>query len=343
MYFNLAFISLLLVTFRKKINLGFDRTVSNELKGAAILMVIFSHAYFYLFNNESFLYPYSLMAGVGVNIFLFLSGYGLTKSHFKNPVSIGTYYKKRLIRIYLPLWISLAAILVMDAVFLERAYPLREIIFAYLGWFPDSDIHMNINSPLWYVSLILFYYLIFPWATKLSKISLSALVIFGASLLLVILDIPVSAHTKYLYMTHLAAFPLGMIFASFNLGRLLKKLLKYRYLIPFLVVGTSLAIVFFVINSAVGAGYYAENLISMLTVLLLVFLFSILPVTNRFLLIYGKYSYQIYLIHLPILFRYNFFIKKTPTSLNILLMLTIFLISAYFLTKIENTVIKKFS
>ena len=85
------------LTVRKDKNpneLSIDHT--NELKGIAIMMVIFSHIGYFLDSKDAFLYPLSVAGGVGVNIFLFLSGYGLTISSLKSSLSVfGFYYKRR--------------------------------------------------------------------------------------------------------------------------------------------------------------------------------------------------------------------------------------------------------
>src|SRR5690348_6614939 len=60
-------------------------TATQELKGVAILAVVFGHIGYFLVDDNRFLFPLSVGAGVGVNIFLFLSGYGLTLGLLKKP------------------------------------------------------------------------------------------------------------------------------------------------------------------------------------------------------------------------------------------------------------------
>ena len=72
---------------------------TNQLKGIAIMMVIFSHIGYFLDSGKTFLYPLSVAGGVGVNIFLFLSGYGLTLSELKHHHGILGFYLKRLRRV----------------------------------------------------------------------------------------------------------------------------------------------------------------------------------------------------------------------------------------------------
>ena len=66
------------------------------------MMVIFSHIGYFLDAGKQFTYPWSVAGGVGVDIFLFLSGFGLTMSALKTDLGIFQFYIKRLPRIYLP-------------------------------------------------------------------------------------------------------------------------------------------------------------------------------------------------------------------------------------------------
>src|SRR3989344_1884092 len=71
----------ILITSRKEAHpYEIDQEHTNQLKGLAILMVIFSHIGYFLDSSDKFLYPLSVAGGVGVNIFLLLSGFGLTSS-----------------------------------------------------------------------------------------------------------------------------------------------------------------------------------------------------------------------------------------------------------------------
>ncbi len=71
----------------------FPITLTQELKGLAILAVVFSHIGYFLVYQHEFLFPLTILAGVGVNIFLFLSGLGLTISALKKDLSVWNFYK----------------------------------------------------------------------------------------------------------------------------------------------------------------------------------------------------------------------------------------------------------
>ena len=193
---------------------------TDELKGVAILMVIFSHIGYFLFSDHKFLYPLSVAGGVGVNIFLFLSGFGLTKSEINLKKPLLSFYFKRLRNIFIPMWFVLIPVLILDAVILGRTYNFTIVAQSILGFFPNSDLDSAVNSPLWYFSLILFYYLLFPLVYLKKNPMLSALAVFVIGLVMVSIKLPVSVDVLKLYKLHIIAFPLGMVFACLDLGQM---------------------------------------------------------------------------------------------------------------------------
>ena len=72
--FTVALTEAILLSLKKSSGEIMSISQTNQLKGVAILMVIFSHAGYFLSTDTRFLYPLSVAGGVGVNLFLFLSG-----------------------------------------------------------------------------------------------------------------------------------------------------------------------------------------------------------------------------------------------------------------------------
>jgi len=103
---------------------------TNELKGIAVLLIIFSHIGYFLFSDHRFLYPLSVAGGVGVNIFLFLSGFGLTHSEMKFHKTIKEFYTKKLKGIFIPMWIVFISILFLDYFVLKKTnHYYRQALF----------------------------------------------------------------------------------------------------------------------------------------------------------------------------------------------------------------------
>jgi peptidoglycan/LPS O-acetylase OafA/YrhL len=308
---------------------------TNQLKGVAILMVIFSHIGYFLDSGRSFLYPLSVAGGVGVNIFLFLSGFGLTISALKSHHSILGFYWKRLSRIFLPMWLILVTFLTMDYFFLKIKYSQETLTHLFFGFVPYADIYLSFNSPLWYFTLILFYYLIFPLVFWKKAPILSAALILIISIFVLRQDLPVVPDVLKLYKLHFIAFPIGITFAilqnsKYRLTSLIKGVNPFlRYVLVFFLV---LSISYTAIHSGVGEKTTIEQSISLITMASFIFIVLLFPYHSKVLGIFGIYSYEIYLIQWPVLYRYDFLYKYFPAGIATVLYL-IFFIGVSFLIK----------
>lgn len=211
--FSAVLLIAVLLSIRKRRDDGiFPIPLTNELKGLAIMMVVLSHVGYFLSTDTRFLFPLTIFAGVGVNLFLFLSGYGLAASSLKRKLSVGKFYLKRVLKVFIPLWITIAAFALLDRFVLGVSWP--DLPRYFLGYFPTNDIFNDFNSPLWFITLIVFYYLVFPWLFSAKRPKLSALAVFVAGLAVTRLALPVSDGVAFFYRLHIAAFPLGMLTAA---------------------------------------------------------------------------------------------------------------------------------
>lgn len=322
---------------------AFDLVLTNELKGVAILMIIFSHIGYFLATDYRFMYPLSVAAGKGVDIFLLLSGFGLTASALKSSFGIKDFYLKRLKKLFVPMWLVLVAFLILDLVILHRPYPFQGMIQNSLGFFPHADLYQDLNSPLWYFTLILFYYLLFPlvFSKRLPILSAGLLLILGY--FLVHIQLPVSLDVLKLYKLHYLAFPLGMILATL-LGYLAKHPIKLpsiprtdALVAKLITIAVALYLFgYLAINSGVGGSPIKEQLISLVAVGCLLVILFLKSHSSRFLTLLGAYSYEIYLLHWPLMSRYDFLYTRLPASLATALHLVILLILGFLLKMLAN-------
>lgn len=315
-------------------------SVTNELKGFAILAVLFSHIGLFLFPDTKFLYPLSISSGVAVNLFLLLSGYGLTMSTYSYHQRLDHFYLKRLPKLFIPLWISISLFLLLDLFLLNRTYSLNYIIQSYLGYFPGADIHTDLNSPLWYFTLILFYYLLFPLVyLKRPNFYSSLLLVLTPFVLLHNNLVPVTETVLKLYKLHYLAFPIGSTLAIFvhkyhfqisqtwhTFSRQLtnssfKLILKSTIL-------TILIVIFLdtTIHSGVGQSLSKEQLISIISSLCLLGIFDLINLDFKLFDLFGIYSYEIYLLHWPILSRFDLLYKTLPEFIATLIYLALFIL-----------------
>jgi len=346
----LAIFLLLLFSFIswRKSNQIFPITTTQELKGLAILMVVFSHIGYFLVSDHRFLYPLSIASGVGVNIFLFLSGYGLAVSSQREPQTIGKFWRRRLIKLFLPVWIVLVIFFLLDFFVLRLSYTGQYIIQSFLGYFPGADIDHDVNSPLWYFTIILFYYLIFPLAYNRRRPWLGALIIYFISYSIIWWRPAFLQNMMSLYKVHFVAFPLGIAFAwllskstwlvNFNSSKI--RLGRVGYYVSFIAL---LAIIgYTAYYSGVGEGAVKEQSISLITTLAILLLFLIKKFKLNLLVWFGMFSYEIYLLHWPLMYRYDIFFTYLPPWLAVILYLIMFLGLGWLLHRLTTWLSVKF-
>ena len=350
--FTIILIALTALSIRKdSIPHEMSHSYTDELKGLAVLMIVFSHIGYFLFTDHRFLFPLSVSAGVGVNIFLVLSGFGLTLSANKKKLGIFEFYKKRFKNIFIPMWIVFSLIILLDYFLLNKTYGTNVIIRSLLGFYPYADIYLAINSPLWYFSFILFYYLMFPLVYSNKRKLISVLVVLVLSYFVTTLKLPIDKDVLKLYKLHFLAFPLGMFIAyvkDLGIGKrfrqslsglfnkpVLKSVMKYIFLVLL-----SIAFGYTAIHSGIGEKLIVEQVISIVSVGILLLVFLIKDFHSNLLVILGKYSYEIYLIQWPLMYRYDFIYKYVPAYLGTLLYIAVFIIIGFVLNKITKVLVK---
>lgn len=235
------------------------------------------------------------------------------------------------------MWLVLMVFLILDFLVLKRTYPLGTILKSFLGFFPEVDIYTSLNSPLWYFTLILFYYLIFPLLFFRKRPILSVFLILLASYYVLKFNLPVNKDVLKLYKLHYLAFPLGMGVAlslrSFprvrNIIEQLKPWLRYP-----LIAGLLVAFGYLAIHSRVGDGIRAEQLTSLASVLCLVLVALLKTIRFQFLGWLGEVSYEIYLIQWPLMYRFDFLYQRLPAGIATFLYLGVFLGLGFGLKKI---------
>ncbi len=338
--FGLVLGIIFLCSFSKKKNYT-PLSLTQELKGFAIIVVIFAHIGYALSLNPQFLFPFSVFAGVGVNLFLFLSGYGLTFSQMNKGGSVVYFYKQRLLKLFVPFWIIVSMLFLLSHFFLEQTYSNEYMIMAFLGIFTSANMYGDINSPLWYFSFILFYSLLFPIVFNKRHAWITALVLYLIVWVVVQIDPVPLAGVIGLYQVHMLAFPLGILAAWYvHTPRTLliegKKLYtRYeQFVYPVGLVILCALIGYLAIHGNIGKPAYIEEATSLFAMFAIILLFVLKKRESKFLSIFGLFSYEIFLFHWPILYRYDFLYMHVPAWLATSLYLGIFLLLALLLKKI---------
>ncbi len=336
----LLFALVLTVTRIKKFSF-FSIETAMELKGLAILMVVFSHIGYFLVSDRQFLVPLSNYAGVGVDLFLILSGYGLVATSLHRPLSIGRFYFKRLVRVYVPVIITVIFFLALDFFVLHKIYPTKTIVESMLGFFPNADIYGDLNSPLWYITPLLLYYLLFPlifWR-RLPLLSALVMALIGWWGVKYVGGSSAFSEVVFkLYRFHFVAFPVGMALGAMinqppvlitKLIQLLKPYFQKKYLATIcswaLIAMASYVFIYMYYHPTYGQSWKREVVASLITAgsIMIIFLFK--KINFKILYWFGLFSFEIYLLHWPLLYRYNFLYGKIPAGITTVLYLALFL------------------
>ena len=355
----ICLIAVFLLTLRKTQHTDiFPVPTTQELKGLGILTVVFAHFAYMLVTNADFLYPLSIIAGVGVDLFLFMSGYGLSVGMLKKPMPVLEFYKRRLIKIFIPFWIALIIIFAADILFLNIDYSFSYILQSLLGWFPTARGYGDVNSPFWYITWMIMFYALYPIFFSVKRPWLTALILAIIATLIGVYN-PFDLQDNWLHRLHTLAFPMGIVCAWLlrkekdKENKLLIFLTKFRneskgiarYSIIVLML---VAVVYFSLRSNAGhwptltallkQGYFVDQIMCIIIMLAFIVIFALKRLDNKFLAIFGLYSYEVYLIHWPLMSRYDVFFNILPAWGAVIAWLIAFIVVSWLLQKLVTPV-----
>lgn len=182
----------------------------NELKGVAILWVVFFHAQLGL---SGFWHDVQRIGYGGVDIFFFLSGFGLCHS-LERDADLGRYLKRRgerLLPSYLPFCLVwLAVMLPMYGGGLATSLRIAAGNLSMFGYF--AGVELNIN---WYVSALALSMLLAPVFHAVLRggkfFCLRAAALLAA---LFVVGIAYVGSDQYMAISRLPVFVIGMLFAA---------------------------------------------------------------------------------------------------------------------------------
>ncbi len=349
-------IAVVLFTFKRAKHTDlFPVSVTQELKGLGILTVVFAHFAYMLVTNADFLFPLSIIAGVGVDLFLFMSGYGLTVGMLKKPLPILEFYKRRVIKIFIPFWVAIILIFAANAIFLDIHYSVPYMIQSLLGWFPTAEGFADVNSPFWYITWMMMFYVLFPLVFSTKRPWLSAIILAVIATLIGVYN-PLDMGDNWLHRLHTVAFSLGIVFAWLlfetkdkenKLVVYLKEFRNKAKFTPYIVIALMLGVVVYMslhttanhwptLTAILGKGYFVDQLTSIVIMFAFIVIFSLKKFDNKFLSIYGLYSFEVYLIHWPLIGRYDIFFDIFPAWAAVIAWLITFIVVSWLLQKITT-------
>ncbi|HSC76700.1 MAG TPA: acyltransferase [Pseudomonadales bacterium] len=355
-----SLLTVTLLTFRKTGHTGLlPIPVTQELKGLGILAIVFAHISYMLVTDNTFLYPLSIAAGVGVDLFLFMSGFGLTVGMLKKQMPTLEFYQRRLVKIFIPFWIVLVILFACDKIFLNIHYSFVYMLQSFFGWFPRASAFEDVNSPFWYISWMLMFYALFPLLFRRESPWLTAILLAVIANTVALID-PLHLQVNWLHRLHTNAFSLGILLAwwlhanpskvemlewfrnqSSGLGRyavVTAALIFAGYMAYHNTAGNWPRFASLLETTGFDPGFFIGQATSLICMAALIVVFSLKKFDNKFLYIYGIYSYETYLLHWPLMSRYDIFFHYLPAWAATILWVAAFIGIGWLLQKITTPV-----
>lgn len=261
--------------------------------------------------------------GIGVPIFLIVSGFGLMHSNAKRPVYGGfknwiSFMKKRLIKILIPYTIIF---IVYYLIFHLQSGSIGDFFAKYTIW----EFFKTGFREYWYIHAILILYIIFPIIAILfdklkPHIAFIILLIFSIGLdILLSFTLPTYSNIE-IFLTRIPCFIMGCYLGKLSIAGKKHNLLTLS--LTFIGLIVSFILVFLGIRYSFGSHIlrYLFALLSVFIVMTLSILIVKIKIKFKLLTYIGKNALYIYLIHILL---FGIFAKYTNLNVFVTLLLVI--------------------
>ena len=241
---------------------------------------------------------FSYLGHFGVQLFIFISGFGLAMSMMSNPKKYGNFIIDRLKKLYPLVIIAFIIQIMIIAIAHYRFINIAELrSFAYKSIFIHTLIPnegLNINGPLWFLGLIFQLYLLFPFIFKLiGKYKTKAficicLISYAIIYAFLYTDIlPENLFIMQNFPGHLPEFALGILFAY-------SKDKKVNWIWFFIAIATFCLGNFF-------KAFYPLTFLSITYIVICIYLFikkeNRINTTDKILIFFGNISMTLFATH----------------------------------------------
>lgn len=299
--------------------------------GISIIWIYLRHLLFIGEYDFGFLNYVFNIGDCGVDIFLFLSGYGLYFSYENN--SLKEFYRRRLLRLLPSTLLLLVVFVLADTILHNNVSNLYQVIS------PNYYIY-SLCTNYWFLFAILFFYIFFP-IIKLAVDNYPKTSLFFSYILAIALvgvfsriQVPLFADPT-LTITRIPIFTIGVICAAYS--NILER--KWPFFVLFIMV---FPLLYLDIPKDLQRLLYGFIVIGIIKITL--FVISKLPhILKAFLEILGNCSLEFYLIHIYLMWNLNLFRMGNYIDSQVLVSIIIFIItfvSSYTFKKLYNRIIK---
>jgi peptidoglycan/LPS O-acetylase OafA/YrhL len=339
-------LTIAIFTVFKNNSLFMDKSQTTQLKGIAILLIVISHLWFHVSKYRAI----PMVGDYSVTLFLMLSGFGLTRSLSNRPLLLGDFISRRLKRVLLPYWLVTIIILILDYLLLQRTYSPQNIALTLAGA-NLNPVLRQLDYARWFITLLLIYYVFFFIANCFVKnLPAICLLFFFGVILMLFKHYGIFSLGKY---NQIIAFPIGCFISYFhdNLSKLFNNTNKIRFAlfsislimialkVPLLLISDKATYLFKITELCV---YNVNGLLFCFLMILAISVLGVYNYISNFLLFCGTISYEIYLIHGPLLIKYNIFFNLMPIyliAMSFLIYLFFVLLLSYWFYKMDKIII----
>ncbi|AQR95100.1 acyltransferase family protein [Clostridium saccharoperbutylacetonicum] len=301
-------------------NKDFTVEHTNYCKGIAIILMVIHHLYWNSPGYGIYIGQVTLsqrIAAIGkvcVSIFLLLSGFGLAKT-LKGKLEIKHFYFERLLKLYLNYTFIVITSIIISLVFFREEYSnlvgsgLKEIILIILNLSGLQYFigYQGLNGAWWFMSVILVFYLLFPFIKILiEKYKIKFVVLF---FIISCLDIVQFQHIKIVTIISWGfPFVLGIYLAMNNIF-----IKIYEYIISKRKGAKKLILIFILIISLIVKqnmdpqsfiGIKFDYFLAFIIVLSIYIFYQNIVIGKKIICFLGKKSSDIYYLHMFISYYY---------------------------------------
>jgi peptidoglycan/LPS O-acetylase OafA/YrhL len=269
----------------------------NALRGLALIFIFLYHGGGVL--NR----PNELHGEVGVDVFLLLSGFLL--SLHASEISGRDFLRKRFGRIFPSYWLALAFFVILGTALLHRVFTVSDVLLHLAGLHATfrGAYFSDINDSFWFISTIIFLYLVFFLLRRWVRDPPLVLGVGGLITLVSLLPYPGFVHLA----GRLPGFFIGVAVGQFYRGGDLR-------LRPGVIFAAGAAVLTILTWQARVSLQYPLAAVGVAATFLVLDRGLRLWPAGRLLLaplgFLGTYSYELYLLHQPLIRDYNFWFQR---------------------------------
>lgn len=305
---------------------GFTREQSQALRGISAIEIMLGHIAMY--GNTAALFVFRKSGILFVGIFFALSGYGLAYSIKEKKEYLKGFVLKKTLALLIPAYIAY----IIGLAGLSFQYSYR--VFDELGkpWIFFSRVN-------WFIWELLALYVLTYVCAKIGALRKTHFFIFIASAIFVIIAFIMGLDNPWYGSTF--CFWLGIIYYEFRkdfFSRLIDKKVVIHTIVVGVIFALSVAGFMFLGDASFIGNVLGRNLASTSLVLILMMTLPYIQIENKISRWLGNISFEIYLLHVPVVTLCQFLIKDLFFSTIVSILVTVCL--AYVFMSIRQMIQK---